>query len=747
MESWSRRALGEVEAANAFHVVMVALRQRNLDVLEAELLSAADPDSENYLQFWSRERVSELTAPDPESTRAVLAHLEEAGLQIVGQSARGEYIKANGSVNVWSRLFQGADFHAYEHSETGAVVYRTEQGKPVSLPATLTKHVAAVFNVAFEPALLTRPSSRRATAGDASVEEEEVVEKDAEESGSRDLLGSTNIPAITLPDRVTPYLLAKLYGISGRGDAGVSQAVYSTNEQFWSALDLAGFASAFGLPSAQVSDLGPNRLSNAICLDPNMCNESMLDLEYLTALTPGMPTYNWYDTENEDLFVSWIYTVTAMTTAPPGVISISYGVPESAIRGGGQLAQNLVTQFDTEAKKLGLMGVSIIVSSGDFGSIGSFYALINGNSCNLDVMWPASSPWVTSVGATMGPENGNHADLRERVCMATNGSDASSGGGFSQIYLRPNWQAVATTGYLSPSQFHTITGRGVPDVAALGNNYRTLIGGSWYRLSGTSASAPVVAAMVSLINAQRHRQGNGTLGFLNPTLYAIASSSPQAYAASFIDITVGSNNNYAKYQGGRGLQKISCPPTVGWNAAPGWDPTTGLGSFKFGGIKQALVNATARTMKFPRDTAALGSPGPTSPLTSTQLGIMLGLLLLATLAGGWTCYKRKCHQRRLGRDWATAAVPIQPIGIRTGTGTAGGADIELGVVVLPDDAAGARGAAQMALPVMNARPAQGAHASTYRQAAEDDPGLDELPVARAEVVKVQIFPARAERLG
>ena len=41
------------------------------------------------------------------------------------------------------------------------------------------------------------------------------------------------------------------------------------------------------------------------------------------------------------------------------------------------------------------------------------------------------------------------------------------------------------------------------------------IGGSSYLLSGTSASAPVVAAFVSLANAQRHKNGLGPVGYIN----------------------------------------------------------------------------------------------------------------------------------------------------------------------------------------------------------------------------------------
>ena len=53
-------------------------------------------------------------------------------------------------------------------------------------------------------------------------------------------------------------------------------------------------------------------------------------------------------------------------------------------------------------------------------------------------------------------------------------------------------------------------------------------------VDGTSASAPVMAAFVSLVNAQRKSKGMSTMGYINPFLYK--------YYANFTnDITSGDN--------------------------------------------------------------------------------------------------------------------------------------------------------------------------------------------------------------
>ena len=91
-----------------------------------------------------------------------------------------------------------------------------------------------------------------------------------------------------------------------------------------------------------------------------------------------------------------------------------------------------------------------------------------------------------------------------------------------------------------------------------------IIAGNEFLLSGTSASTPVVAGFISNINAARLTQGKGSVGWINPALYAAAN-------AFVNDITSG--NNKCDYN------QRCCPQ--GFDAVPGWDPTTGLGSLDY----------------------------------------------------------------------------------------------------------------------------------------------------------------------
>lgn len=103
-------------------------------------------------------------------------------------------------------------------------------------------------------------------------------------------------------------------------------------------------------------------------------------------------------------------------------------------------------------------------------------------------------------------------------------------------------------------------------MALLGHSYVTSIGGEAYLLSGTSASTPVFAAMVSLVNSARLRLGMGPVGWLNKSLYA--------YYDKFTNDIVSGNNKCTA-----GERPTCC--AEGFHATEGWDPVTGLGSINF----------------------------------------------------------------------------------------------------------------------------------------------------------------------
>jgi tripeptidyl-peptidase-1 len=146
----------------------------------------------------------------------------------------------------------------------------------------------------------------------------------------------------------------------------------------------------------------------------------------------------------------------------------------------------------------------------------------------------------------------------------------------------PSWQTTLVDAYWStvegtsdaPYEGYNSTNRGYPDVSLLANSYIILANGSFWVVSGTSASSPVMAGMVSLINSYRKEAGLSTMGFINPFLYT--------YYASFINyITYGNNSCTAS--------SICC--SHGYSAVSGWDPVTGLGSVNFTSFYTAAMSS------------------------------------------------------------------------------------------------------------------------------------------------------------
>lgn len=197
----------------------------------------------------------------------------------------------------------------------------------------------------------------------------------------------------------------------------------------------------------------------------------------------------------------------------PFVISISYGSDEKSI------SSSYFHSFKLQALKLAARGTTIVASTGNTGA--------NGGSCGYITQFPATVPYVLAVGATQGPESGGP----EIACSAATGASITSGGGFSNKFKTPSWQTAAVNAYLastsgaaSVSGFNRL-GRGYPDISLLAKSYEIIMNGSPVYVSGTSAATPVMAAMISLVNAQRLRAGKKTVGWITPLLYNTQVSS------------------------------------------------------------------------------------------------------------------------------------------------------------------------------------------------------------------------------
>ncbi len=130
-------------------------------------------------------------------------------------------------------------------------------------------------------------------------------------------------------------------------------------------------------------------------------------------------------------------------------------------------------------------------------------------------------------------------------------------------------------------------------MAVVAHDYIIAESADLYSVSGTSASTPVFAGMVSLVNGRRLAAGKSSLGWLNPAIYTL-------YHKFANDITEGDNNCAAGAD-------VCC--SSGYNARAGWDPVTGVGSVNFTAFSDVLF----RLGDFPFVPTPLPTPGPGEP--------------------------------------------------------------------------------------------------------------------------------------
>ncbi len=248
--------------------------------------------------------------------------------------------------------------------------------------------------------------------------------------------------------------------------------------------------------------------------------ESAIDTQIAGALAPGAQLVIYAAPDDERGVLDAIRHAIFDTDHNPTILSVSFGFPEYL------WTPSALTILDDLFTVAALAGVSIFCASGD-----------NGAELDPDgtahVLAPASSPFAHTCGGTQ---------------IAGDGSEIvwpQAGGGFSDRFAVPPWQRNAAA---VAAAYKTKPGRGIPDFAANATpGYRVYFNGKAFAMGGTSAVAPMWAALTARLSQRLGR----SLGFFAPLLYDVKASH------AFRELTSGSSDRY--------------------KAAPGWNPCVGLG--------------------------------------------------------------------------------------------------------------------------------------------------------------------------
>ncbi|KAI0277733.1 subtilisin-like protein [Russula brevipes] len=534
----------------------VALKPHRENALIDALYEVSDPTHRKYGEHLSKEQVSELVAPHPDTLQLVGSWLAHHGFPTSSVSVThgGGWLTLSGVPLSQADTLLGASYQLYRHTETNETVLRTIG---YALPAVLHDHVQTVAPTTYfgSPRALRQtswlvPNGPTLPHGDLHLLQNAST---APGSGS----GSWVPPICS--NIITPTCLRRLYNTEGYKPQATSRnklGIAGYLEQFASHWDLTEFMALFRFDAADAT-FSVEKVNGGMNNENNPGVEASLDVQYAGAIS--YPTPNIYystggsppfipdestTTNTNEPYLDWLNFTLAQPTIP-WTISTSYGDDEQTVP--EDYARSVCNLF----ARLGSMGVSVLFSSGDSGvGGGSCHTNDGTNRVQFIPMFPASCPFVTTVGGT--------TQVNPEVAVSF------SGGGFSNYFSRPGYQDGAVSAYLGKignknSGLYNVSGRGYPDISAQALNFQVVIKGVVENVAGTSCSAPTAAGVISLLNDFLISKGKRSLGFLNPLIY-------DKGVKGFNDITSGSNPGCG---------------TPGFAATAGWDPVTGLGTPDF----------------------------------------------------------------------------------------------------------------------------------------------------------------------
>jgi len=330
----------------------------------------------------------------------------------------------------------------------------------------------------------------------------------------------------------TPPQVAKLYNFPTNTGKNQTIALIELGGGYRNS-DLDAYWQRLGSTKVSVTAVSVDRGKNSPSGDPNGADgEVVLDIEVAGGVAPGARIAVYFAGNTDQGFLDAINAAIHDTVRKPSVISISWGASEK------EWTPQAMNAFNAAFHDAALLGISVCAAAGDNGSS-------DGEQDGLNhADFPASSPWVLACGGTRLIGSGGNIESETTWNDGTIGG--ATGGGVSSYFSKPAYQSSI------PMPSTNKTGRGVPDVAGVADpetGFVTLVDGQFGVTGGTSAVAPLWAALIALFNEQLGKN----VGWLHPELYGTVSQQK-----AFHDITSGTNGSYS--------------------AVAGWDPCTGLGS-------------------------------------------------------------------------------------------------------------------------------------------------------------------------
>jgi kumamolisin len=509
-----REHVEPVDHAHVLEVLLLLRDQGEAPPEDAFVLGSQPLHEREHLDHDELLRRSTASEADLEAVRAFAADHQ---LEVLREDPAARTVTLSGRARDLNRAF-GTELHHYRLGEQSFHSHEED----VSVPREIGEVVEAVFGLD-NRAACRRPGAAAATA-----------------------IAPPPVNEHTKP----PAAFRELYGFpdDARGDGQCIALL-----QFQGGFDPKKLETYLGrlgvaMPEIVVREIGNGR-NDPVNKPNDVFSEDIevyMDIEIVAGIAPGAKIVVYFG-ENTDK--GWMETVNAAIfdkDHQPSVVSISYGMAEHYWQ------PHTLQAIDDSFRKAAHLGITVCCSSGDFGAYED-----NDPPRPFTVPFPASSPHVLTCGGTR-LETTDGPATHEAVWNQSHAVGLASGGGVSRVHGLPPFQARADV----PPQAETKQpGRGMPDVAANASTrtgYHVWADDTEMSMGGTSAAAPLWAGLVACLNGALGRP----VGYLTPLLY---TGEAQA-AGALRDIVDGDNRN--EMMGAK----------AGYQARPGWDACTGLGT-------------------------------------------------------------------------------------------------------------------------------------------------------------------------
>ena len=464
---------------------------------------------------------------DPSDVGLVTSALEQHGLTVTETRPESRRVKVSGTIAAMSAAFGTTlTLVTSVHPDgSGSVTHRYRSGG-LSVPADLSGIVTAVLGLDDRPQarpqfrLLSAAAASRTTAPETTM---------APEAGA----------AAATAGPLTALQVASFYKFpAGTDGTGQTIAIIELGGGYTQG-DLNTYFSGLGLATPSVTAVGVDGGSNSPGQPAD--GEVGLDIEVAGAVAPEAAQLVYFAPNTDQGFIDAI-SEAVHATPTPIVVSISWGQSED------QWSAQSRTSMDAVFADAAALGVTVTVAAGDNGSSDD-PSSTSGVHCDF----PASSPHALACGGTrLTGDTSTYTITSEVVWNELAGKEGAGGGGVSDVFPLPSWQANAGVPTVAGG---STTGRGVPDVAGNADpvtGYLVVVDGQQQPIGGTSAVAPLWAGLLARLSQATGKK----FGLLQPLLYAGVTAG--VAAPGFNDTTEGNNGAY--------------------KAGPGWDPCTGLGS-------------------------------------------------------------------------------------------------------------------------------------------------------------------------